>query len=132
MLQFQEKGYITLLSVLVLGAIGTSVAISIILSGLNSSKTSFALEQANQAQALANTCAEEALQEIRDLTLFEGSDNIILGQGNCDYTVINLGDENREIQTIGTVGTIVKKTKIIIDTINPQINITSWQEVNNF
>lgn len=124
-----EKGYITLLSTLFLVAIGGVVAGSLILLGLNSSRTSFALDQSAQAKALANACAEEALQRIRNLTAYTGSGNLTLGQGSCSYTVTSEGGPNRTITASGTAGTIVRKVKITIDQIDPSINITSWQEV---
>jgi uncharacterized protein (UPF0333 family) len=127
-----RNGYITLVSVLVVGAIGVSIAASLILLGLGSSRASFAIQQSNQAKALANACAESALQQINNSTPFEGSGNLSIGQGNCAYTVIKLIGANREIESFGTMGTIVRKNKIIIDAINPQINIVSWQEVGDF
>lgn len=126
------KGFIALTSILIVGAVGAAITVSLLLLGLGSSRTSFALEQSNQAKALADACAEEALQQIRDSTPFTGSGNLSLGQGTCAYTVINLGGHNRSITASGTVGTIVRKVKITIDKINPTINITYWQEVADF
>lgn len=127
-----NDGYITLLSVLVIGAIAVLIAVSLILLGLSSSRNSFSLEESNQAKALANACAEEALQEIQDLLVYEGSDTISLGQGSCTYTVTNLGVQNRDIEATGTVGNVVRKVEILIDQIRPEINIVSWQEVDDF
>lgn len=127
-----NKGYIALITVLVTGAVGVAIAVSLLLLGLGSSRTSFALEQSNQAKALADGCAEEALQQIRDSTPFEGTGNVSLGQGNCTYTVTKQTGQNRTITSSGTVGTIVRKVKIIIDKITPNINIVSWQEVADF
>jgi len=127
-----NEGYITLISVLVVGAVGVAVATSLILLGLGSSRTSFAIEQSNQAKSLANACAEEALEQIRDLTSFTGSGNLVLGQGSCTYTVTSQGVQNRTITASGTVGTIIRKVKIIINQINPTIQIVSWQEVSDF
>lgn len=124
-----EAGYITLLSTLFLVVIGGVVAGSLILLGLGFSKTSFALYQSNEAKALANACAEEALQKIQESTPFSGSATITLGNGTCTYTVTKLTGQNRTITTSATVGTIIRKISITIDTINPNINITSWQEV---
>ena len=129
---YNENGYITLMSVLVVGAVGVAIAVSLILFGLSSSRSSFAIEQSNQTKSLANACAEEALQQIRDSTSFEGAGNLSFGQGSCAYTVTKLTGQNREIESIGTVGTIVRKVKINIDAVNPQINIVSWQEVVDF
>ncbi len=127
-----NSGYITLISVLVVSAVGVTVAVSLILLGLGSSRTSFAVEQSNQAKGLANACAEEALQQIRDSILFTGSGILAFGQGTCSYTVTSQGAENRTITSSGTVGTIVRKVKIVINKINPTIIVTSWQEVADF
>lgn len=127
-----EAGYITLLSTLFLVAIGGVVAGSLILLGLNSSRTSFALDQSAQAKALSNACSEEALQQIRSVTSFTGTGSLTLGQGTCSYTVTSGGGENRTIISTGTAGTIIRKVKVIISAINPTIIVTFWQEVADF
>ncbi len=127
-----KGGYIALISVLIVGAVAIAVTTSMLLLGLGSSRTSFALEQSYQAKALANLCAEEALQQIRSSTSFSGTDNLSLGQGVCTYTVANTGGQNRSITAQGTVGTIVRKTSVNVNTINPKINVASWQEVADF
>src|SRR3990167_9131747 len=108
-----NSGYIILVSVLVVSAVGVAIALSLLLLGLGSSRTSFAVEQSNQAKALANACAEEALQKIRNSVPFEGSDGLALGQGTCDYTVTKQTAQNRTITASGAVGTLIRKTKII-------------------
>ncbi len=127
-----RDGYIALITVLVTGAVGVAIAVSLLLLGLGFGRTSFALEQSNQAKALANACAEEALQQIRSLTPFTGTGSLTLGQGTCVYTVTSQGGQNRTITASGTVGTIVRKVKVIIDKITPTVNVTSWQELADF
>jgi Tfp pilus assembly protein PilX len=128
----RSRGYIVLITVLIIGAVGTAIAVAVLWLGLGDSRSSFALQQSSQAKSLANACSEEALQQIRDSTPFTGTDNLTLGQGTCSYTVTSQGGQDRTITSTGTVGTIVRKVKIIIDTINPSINVTSWQEVADF
>ena len=123
-----NKGYVTLVSVLVVGAVGTAIALSLILLGNGSSRTSFALQQSAQAKGLANACAEEALEQIRGSTSFTGSGNLTLGQGTCSYTVTNTGGTNRTVTASGTVGTIIRKVSISITAIDPLIVVSSWQE----
>jgi len=127
-----NNGYITLLSVLVIGAVSLSVVISLLLLGLGSSRTSFALEQSSQVKALANACGEAGLMQIRDDDTFTGNGNLSIGQGSCTYNVQDNGGENRTIQATGTVDNIIRKVKIIINTISPQISVTSWREVADF
>lgn len=124
-----KKGYITLISVLVLGAVGVAITLSLLLLGVGSSRTSFALEQSNQAKGLANACAEEALQQIRDATAFTGNGNLSLGQGTCAYTVTSQGGSNRTVDATGTVGTVVRKVRVSITAINPSIVTSSWEEI---
>lgn len=122
------RGYITLISVLIVGAVGTAITTSLILLGLGSSRVSFAIEQSNQAKALANACAEEALQQIRDSESYPETGELSLGQGACSYTVKNQDEQNRAIDTSGTVGTIVRKVEMTIDQIDPAIRVVLWQE----
>ena len=127
-----KSGFITLISVLVAGVIAAAIATSLILFGLGASRTAFSLEQSNQAKGLANACAEEALQRIQSSVSFTGGDTLALGQGTCDYTVTNQGGQNRTIVSTGTVASIVRRVRVVIDKITPSINIVSWQEVADF
>lgn len=126
------QGYIALISILIVGAVGVSIGFSVVLLGLGFSKSSFTLDQSGGAKALVNACAEDALQEIRDFTLYAGTDSLSLGEGSCSFTVIKTGGQNREIEVSGTVGAVTRRAKVVIDAINPQISITSWQELADF
>lgn len=122
------SGYITLISVLIAGAVGVSVAVSLLLFGLGDARTSFSESQLRQARFLAGACAEEALEQVRDATSFSGSGTLSLGNGSCVYSVVSGGGSNRTITVSGTVGTVVRHATISVDAINPLIHITSWQE----
>lgn len=128
----QHAGYVTLLSVLIVGSIGAALAVSLILLGLGSSRTSFALHESTLAKALSDACAEEALEKIRDVPSFSGNGVLNFGQGICNFTVQSTGGENRTVSVSSTVGSVVRKVKITLDKITPQINIVSWQEIADF
>jgi len=129
---YNKKGYVALVTVLLVGAVGLSIAISLILIGIGQTRSSDSLDNLNQARALANACIEDALQEIRNSESFVGTGNLAMDNGNCNYTVIDQGGENREIQAVGTVGAINRKVKVNIDSIYPKINIVTWQELSDF
>ncbi len=126
-----NRGFITLISVLIVGAVGAAIATSLILLGIGSSRSSFAVEQSNQAKGLVNACVEEALEQIRSSTPYTGSGNLSFGQGGCSYVVTSQGGENRIIAASSTVGTIVRKGQVVINQINPTIGVVSWQELPN-
>lgn len=125
------NAYVTLLSVLIVGAIGISITVSLLLLGVGSSRTSFTGEQSGKAKSLSSACAEEALEKIRELETYAGSSNFSLNGGTCAYTVTNQGGANRAIIASSTVGTLTRKSRVIINQINPTIQIVSWQEVSD-
>ena len=127
-----KKGYITLLLVIITGAIGVLTGITLLLLGIGSSKTSLSIEKSNQAKALVNACAEAALDQIRSSPAFSGSASLNLGRGSCSYTVTNLGGQNRLINASSTVDEDLRKVKITLNQITPKINLTSRQEVSDF
>lgn len=120
------------MTVLIAGIIGVSITVSLLLLGISRSKTAITLDESNRAKALANACAEEALQQIHDTTSFTGTGTLTFGIDTCAYTVTNTGGENRQITATGNANTAVRKVKIIINDITPLITIFSWQEVADF
>ena len=127
-----QRGYITLLSVLIVGAVGVAIATTLLLQGTNRSRSSFALQQQAQARALADACAEEGLQQLADNNSFTGTAGLTLGAGECSYTVVDTGGSTRRVEATGTVGTIVQKARIEVSALSPQITLSSWQEVADF
>ena len=134
----QQKGFVTLLLVLVTGAIGIAISTSVILSGLSSSRNSFTISQSNQARALADTCAEIALEHLRDGTATIGGSGFTsnLDWGDCLYYIVPPSPPSSESRTIYTMniagkgaGNAIRKVRVIIDKIKPKINVTSWQEI---
>lgn len=129
MICYKNSGYITLISTLVVGAVGLSIVTAVILLGLGSSRSSFAIQQSVQAKSLANACAEEGLEKIRESTSFSGTGNLSYTTGNCTYTVSSTGGQGRNILAQGNSGDSIRKVQVTIDSITPLINLTSWQEI---
>ncbi len=127
----KEHGYVTLLSVLIVGAVGIAVTATLLLSGVIATQNSIVFTQSNQAQALSHACTEEALQQIRDLSSYTGTGSLVFTNGSCTYTVTNLGGTDRNILSTGIVNTIVRKEQVRITKINPMIEVVSWQEVES-
>lgn len=125
----KKKGFMTLIIVLIVGVIALSITVSLLISGLSVSRTSFDFQQMYQVKNLAHSCAEEALQQIRDNTNFTGTGNLNFSLGSCTYTVVGTGSNNRNITTTGTIDTVTRKMEINISAINPYIVISTWQDI---
>ncbi len=129
---YNNKGYITLLSIMVVGAAALSLTTAALLSSINFSKISTSLNHSSLARSHAESCAHEALERIRINNSFVGSGSIAAQSGSCDYQIIDLGGESRIIQSTGTVDDSVKKIIVTIDALAPVIGIKAWQEVVEF
>lgn len=128
-----SSGFVALVSVLIVTVIGAAIVVSLILLGIGSTRTSFALEQSNQAKALANACAEEALQRLAEDSSYAGELTIELGRGTCRIEEVQgAGNTEREIRVNGKVASIVKRVYVEVERIKPTLQIRQWQEVADF
>ena len=127
-----KKGLVTLLSILIIGALGAALAVSLLGIGISFAKTSYSLERAGKTKALADACAEEALYQIKNSNVFTGNGTLFIEQGSCYYEILNSGGQNRQINVSATISSSVRNIEINIDQINPQIHILSWQELSDF
>lgn len=126
------RGFTTLLGVLIVGAVASTIALSLLVFGIDSAKTSFVIEQSSQAQSLANACAQEALEQIRVLNTFTGSGTLNVTPNSCTYTVTDEGGSVKKINATGIAGTITLKIQVFVNRTNTSMDITSWQEVADF
>lgn len=127
-----KRGYIALMSVLIMGAVGIAIIVSTILLGIDASKNSLLIDKSNQARILASSCAEEALEQIADLSVTTGSGSLSLGLGTCSFIITSQNGQNITVNSTGLVDTITRKIKVIVASTTPIITISSWQEVADF
>jgi hypothetical protein len=127
-----RKGYIALLSVIVIGAIGVAVMMSVLLFGISSSKTDYALQQGGSAKIVASSCGEEALQRLLETGSTSMSGGLSIASGTCSYTVSSQNGQNTVLEIFGQYGETVSKIRIIVATTTPFIILSSWQDVGDF
>lgn len=137
MRQLKPQGYITLITVIAIAAIGSLVALLILFSGVTSSKTSFSIQQSAQAKAAADACAELALAAIQAniaLSTPTTANHTIdtTSESVCNYTITGVSPDYI-IDAIGTVDSdgknVVRKVRIVLNRVGPTLNIYSWQEL---
>jgi Tfp pilus assembly protein PilV len=131
-----QSAFITLISVLIAGAVGLVIGVTLILLSLNNGTTSLVEEQSAQARALANLCAEDALGKIKaDPDFASSSDEVIdfnLSFGDCESSVSAVGSYPRTIKSTGTVKGTVRRLQVYLDQVLPAIHLASWQELGDF
>jgi len=128
-----QKGYIALTSFLIISGVVLLVAVTSNLLGISESDMSVKSSNADKAFYLANLCAEEALMSLKEDDSYTGNISINEGEGFCQILPVEgIGNNNRVVKTFGTVYNQVRRVKIEITQINPQMIINSWEEVTNF
>jgi len=128
-----QRGYIALVTVLIVSVLAIFIASSANLFSISEAKMSLQEEQSWQAFYFALACAEEALMGLKDDLGYLGDKTLTFNGGSC-YILQpeGSGNENRTVKTTGNAANQTRKIKIEIATINPEMDIVSWQEVAGF
>lgn len=121
-----NSGYIALLTVVVLGAIVTVIATSLVLLGLGHTRTSLSESQAANAKSAADACTEAALVQIRLSSSFTGSGGLTLSGSTCTYTVSAASTSS--ITSVGISGNSTRRVSVDLSARTPSIIFTKWQE----
>jgi hypothetical protein len=129
----KPQGYILLIGMIIIGAVGIMILVSNLLFGTASTDSSSDVISSSEARFLADACAEEGLQQIKLNNSFASSGSLILAGDTCFYQVSNLGGNNRQIDVIATstqsTTQSVKRLRILINALSPKVNISSWSEI---
>jgi hypothetical protein len=127
-----RDGYVTLVSVLILSAVGLSLAVGLLMHGLGAARNALAIEHSTQARGLAQACAEAGLDAIKLTPNFTGTVNLVFSQGTCTYTITSQAGQNRTVDAIGVVGDNTRRKKVLVTRTTPTIILSAWQEVADF
>jgi len=128
-----QKGYIALISILIISGITLLIAISASLFGISESDMGLAKNQSSKAFYLVTLCTEDALMKLKDDLNYQGNETLTFDEGSCDILPLEgNGNQDRVIKTIGTAYNQTRKIKIEINRVNPKMEISSWQEVVSF
>jgi len=131
MLQLQQdkknNGFIALMMVLIINAIGLAVAISLLSQSNLFLKNTYSFEQMEKAKAIANACSEEALLAIKNDPSISGAYNLNFLEGYCSYDISNSGGI-ATIESLAVVNDYTRKINIAVQSIDSKLEILFWKE----
>ncbi len=127
-----KEGYIALISVILMSALGLAIMLSVVAAGVDATRTDFSLQQSGGARSAASSCAEEALQRVVETGTSSSSGNLTVASGTCVYTITSTNGQNITIQSTGFLGTVTSKIRVVIATTSPSTTLSSWEEVVDF
>ncbi len=126
--KLNQKGYVALVSVLVILAVGIIVGVTVSMNAINEMQMGFTSTQADKAFVIADACAEESLLRLKR----EESPPVELffEDGSCTIYIIALNDD-RTVMVTGTVDDYNSLIQMEV-TLAPDFVVNSWQEVGEF
>ncbi|MFS8130467.1 MAG: hypothetical protein ACMG57_00660 [Candidatus Dojkabacteria bacterium] len=126
----KKRGYVTLLSVIILGAISILVLTTTMVIDTESIYATDVLDQGKQAKAYADSCAERAIDLLKQNTAYVGGETYTLTGGTCTVnTLTGTGNSNRTFTTLGVFENSTRRVSVSVTTVNPTTVIGSWQEI---
>jgi hypothetical protein len=127
-----KDGYIALISVLLIGAVATSIAVSLLVWSIIATKTAQTSSYGTLSYSYAEGCVEDALRNINQNVAFTTvSGAITYANGSCSYSVSGTAP-NKVIDASGVSGPSTRKIKVLTSQTSPTITVSSWQEVVSF
>jgi nitrate/TMAO reductase-like tetraheme cytochrome c subunit len=123
------KGFIALITIFIILAILLLLGLSFGLLAISETNMSLEKTKSSQAYFLANLCAEQALMKLKENTSYSGNEVININNGSCQILQI---EGQWIIKTQGNFQNDVKKMRISVSQVNPQMIIDSWQELADF
>ena len=125
----KKSGFIALVTILIIFAISLLIGVNLNLLAVGEAKMGLKKIQSSQAYYLANLCAEEALMKLKESTNYPGDETIKIEDGECQILPI---EGNWTIKVVGQFRNQVKKVKIVVEQVNPEMVIKSWEQVPDF
>lgn len=130
----QKTGYITLSAVIIILSVALLISISASFFAALESDMGFIQSQAATSYFLALACAEHALIELKNDLNYTGNETMTIDGQNCFIDIIDEvleGNKNqyRIITASSNINNVIKKVRVKIMQVNPEIIIRSWREV---
>lgn len=123
-----KKGFMTLFIVVLMGSISLGLVFLLSQGSFMSIKASNDNKTFTKLKTTVDSCAEIALQLVRENNFYTGSDSVLIDGELCNYVVSNDGGNNRTIEIFSTIDNFTRGLYINIDNLNP-ISISLWEEV---
>lgn len=130
MLFFKEqKGFIAITTVIIISALVLMIGIGISLESIGEMKMGLQRSLSSQSYYLTNLCAEQTLMKLKENSSYLGDETINVENGNCTILPI---EGNWTIKVSAFSSGQVKKMKLVVSQIDPEIIVDSWEEVAEF
>lgn len=127
----KKKGFSTTTIVIILSFVSVLIVSSSLLASTDTFLSSNQILSGVESKALANSCAEVALNALKLDNTYAGNQNINLGNGTCNILSISgSGNTNRIFGVRATVRNVTRELEVSVQTINPTTILNYWRELD--
>lgn len=118
-----QKGYIALVSMLVVASVALTISIAVSLRGMEDLQMSFASSQAAKSASLADSCMEEGLNRLRQNWQDYIGISLSIGDNSC---IINVNESGTfaSLEAYGNVDIFQQKAYAEVDN---NLEVILWQ-----
>ena len=119
-----QRGYIALVALLVISTTGLTIGLAVSIAGIEEIQISHGVTQASKAKNLANSCAEDGLERLRNSFTSITQYTLSIGSDSCIIDIVVAGS-SALLNATGTVGIYNQKLVVQVDS---SLEVTSWSE----
>lgn len=119
------KGYIALITVLIISAVSLVLATTVSLLAIGEAQSSYAAGEGEDTLTFVEGCMEDALLKARGSDSYTGG-TITRPEGTCSITVVKVGSVWTLAAT--TTSTLYKRTIQVVANKTTSFALTSWIE----
>ncbi|MEA2092694.1 MAG: hypothetical protein U9P61_01855 [Patescibacteria group bacterium] len=129
----EDDGFVALTSVIIINAFIVVLFIGMFFSATEQIERADDREFSTRALGLANSCAEVALNELKNDLAYTGNEIVTVGAYSCNILELDGTDMAKVIKTTGAVNGYTKRVQIEVDTFaHPYLEIIDWRVVSEF
>lgn len=128
-----NNGFIAITAIILLSAFFIVLFVGMFFSAAEEMERTVDKEKIMIALSLANSCAEEALNRLKNDINYDGEESINIGKYQCDILELESTEYMKTIKTEGEADGYLKRIQIEVSIQNyPELEIIDWQEVSDF
>jgi hypothetical protein len=124
--QNKEKGFVALISVIIIAAILLIVATTLSFTGFFGRFNSLEYEYKERSFTLAEACADEAILKLIVTANYNGGETISVNGNNCSISTMT-GIALKTFTTEASFQNAVTNIRVVFDTFSN--SVSSWEEV---
>lgn len=129
----KAKGFIALVSVAVLMAVGLTITTGLLIRAAGESRLAVTDDYQIRSQAATTACAEWALMNLKSSLTYAGNETLNVGGDTCSILAVGgVGNLNRTLDTASTVSGAQSRLHLEIYSVNPLLTVSSWKDVVSF